>query len=142
MSSGQTWEALGQLLTALTALTGLAYAAPGLVTLSASFRGVVLFSATPASALGLAFLLYSGVGSFAALVLGQVRRSDGSIGAALLFWIGFVALALGDALFYALQPSEALVLLIGGASAVLVTLGTLVIVQRPGGATGAPQQKP
>lgn len=142
MSRAGTWEALGQLFTSVASLSGLAYTAPSLVTLSASFRGVVLFAATPASALGLAFFLYTGLGSLVAVVLGQVRRSDGNIGATLLFWIDFVVLALGDVLFYVLQPSDALVLLIGGASAVLATLGTLVIVQRPDGAPKAPQQNP
>lgn len=130
------WEVLGELLSAAAALFGLAYAAPSLASLSASFRGLVLFSTTPAGALGLAGLVYTGLGSFVAVVLGQVKHPDESIGASLLFWIDFIALAVGDVVFYALQPSDAAVALIGGVSAVLATLGILVIVQRPYGRAG------
>ena len=127
------WEFIGQLLTASAALFGLVYEGPNLTTLTATFGGVIGFSPAPAGAVGLAGLTIAGAGAFVGMVLGQIKPSDGNVGSAILFWTGFLVLVLGDALFYALQPSAPVAMLIGGAAAVLTSLGLLAIVQRPRG---------
>jgi hypothetical protein len=126
----ETWEALGQLLTAGAAIFGLAYTAPELASISGVLRGAIIFSATPAGALGLAGLAFSSLGSFVGILLGGLRQPDGNIGAALLFWVDFAILVIGGVAFYALSVSSMVVLLIGGTSAVLTALGLLIIIQR------------
>jgi hypothetical protein len=126
----ETWEALGQLLTAGAAIFGLAYAAPELASISGVLRGAIVFSTAPAGAVGLAGLAFSFVGSFMGMLLGELRQPDGNIGAALLFWVDFAVLVIGGIAFYALSLSSVVVLLIGGASGVLTGLGLLTILQR------------
>lgn len=126
----ESWEVLGGLLISAAALFDLVYAAPGVATLIATFGGVRLSAASPAGAVGLAGLAYSALVGFVCVVLGQVRGPDDNVGAALLFWIDFVVLVIGGIAFYALSFSSTVVLLIGGMSGVLTTLGTLVILHR------------
>ena len=130
MPKTEAWEALGGLLVAATAFFDLAYVAPGMATLGATFRGVIVFSTTPAGAVGLAGLAYSALGGFVGVVLGQVRGPGENVGAALLMWIDFAVLVVGGAAFYALSPSSTVVLLIGGMSGALTTIATMVVVQR------------
>ena len=124
------WELLGQLLGAGAAFFGLVYESPNIFALAPTFRGVVIFSPSPEGAVGLAGLALAGLGSFVGIVLGQLRQADGDIGASLLFWVNFVVLLLGDAIFYALQPGAAVVMLVGLASAVLTSIGLTVTLQR------------
>jgi hypothetical protein len=110
------------------------YATPGLTVLTGIFRGGVVFTTGPEASLGLAGLALTGLGSFTAIIIAQVRSPDGSVGALLIFWTAFVVNLIGDALFYLLQPTGTTVLLVGVSSALLTTIGLFVIVQRPGGA--------
>jgi hypothetical protein len=130
MPKTETWEALGQLLAAGAALFGLTYAAPELASISGILRGAIIFSTTPAGAVGLAGLTFTSLGSFVGLILGQLRQPDDNIGAALLFWVDFGVLVVGGIAFYAMTLSSIVVLLIGGTSAVLTGLGLLIIIQR------------
>ncbi|MDG6987289.1 MAG: hypothetical protein JRN71_05950, partial [Nitrososphaerota archaeon] len=82
---------------------------------------------------GLAGLSVAGLGSFVGIVIGQLRQPDGNVGVSLLFWMGFVVLVLGDALFYALQPASVVVMLVGLISAALTGAGLMVALQRPQG---------
>jgi hypothetical protein len=126
----QTWEALGQLLTAGAAIFGLIYTTPGLASISGVLRGAIIFSTTPAGALGSAGLAFSSLGSFVGILLGELRQPNDNIGAALLFWVDFAVLVIGAVAFYSLSFSSMVVLLIGGASAVLTAMGLLIIIQR------------
>lgn len=128
-------EFLGQVLTAAAALFALAYEAP-IVSFAVTFRGAVSFGPTPEAALGIAGLSVAALGSFVGITIGQVKRPGDNIGAALLFWVNFLVLLVGDVLFYVLQPSDAVTLLIGGVSGTLTALGLLIIVQRPQGPAG------
>ena len=129
MSRTGTWELLGQLLSAGAAFFDLAYIAPQLATIGGVFRGTLVFSTTPAAAVGLAGLGFSSLASFVGVVLGQLRESD-DIGAALMSWVAFAVLVVGGVGFYSLTTSSVVVLLIGGASGVLSALGVLIISQR------------
>ncbi|MDA4121308.1 MAG: hypothetical protein OK404_02745, partial [Thaumarchaeota archaeon] len=128
------WELLGQLLTAGSATFGIIYATPGLTVLTGIFRGGVVFTTGPEASLGLAGLALTSLGSFAAIVIGQLRSPGGSIGALLIFWTAFAVNVLGDVLFYSAQPMATTVMLVGLASAFLTILGLSVIAQRPLGA--------
>ncbi|MDG6982635.1 MAG: hypothetical protein JRM74_04185 [Nitrososphaerota archaeon] len=127
------WESLGQLLSAGAAFFGLFYESPRLAALAFTLRGVVAASPSPEGAVGLAGLSVAGLGSFVGIVIGQLRQPDGNVGVSLLFWMGFVVLVLGDALFYALQPASVVVMLVGLISAALTGAGLMVALQRPQG---------
>ncbi|MDG6957711.1 MAG: hypothetical protein JRN13_06650 [Nitrososphaerota archaeon] len=127
------WESLGQLLSAGAAFFGLFYESPRLAALAFTLRGVVATSPSPEGAVGLAGLSVAGLGSFVGIVIGQLRQPDGNVGVSLLFWMGFVVLVLGDALFYALQPASVVVMLVGLISAALTGAGLMVALQRPQG---------
>ena len=79
---------------------------------------------------GLAGLAFSSLGSFVGILLGELRQPEDNIGAALLFWVDFAVLVIGGIAFYALSLSSVVVLLIGGASAVITGLGLLIILHR------------
>ena len=130
MPKTETWEALGQLLTAGAAIFGLIYAAPELASISGVLRGDIIFSTTALGAVGLAGLAFSSLGSFVGILLGELRQPEDNIGAALLFWVDFAVLVIGGIAFYALSLSSVVVLLIGGTSAVLTGLGLLIILHR------------
>ena len=127
------WESLGQLLSAGAAFFGLFYESPRLAALAFTLRGVVAASPSPEGAVGLAGLSVAGLGSFVGIVIGQLRQPDGNVGVSLLFWMDFVVLVLGDALFYALQPASVVVMLVGLISAALTGAGLMVALQRPQG---------
>ena len=130
MTRTATWEVIGQLLSAGAAVFALAYAAPELATIGGILRGEIVFSTTPAGAVGAAGLAFTSMASFVGGVLGPLREPKDNIGAALMFWIDFAVLVVGGAVFYALSTSSVVVLLIGGASGILTALGLLIITQR------------
>jgi hypothetical protein len=123
-------ELLGELFTAGGSLFGVAYSMLPLAVLTATFRGGVGFSTDAQAALGLAALVLTVFGSFAALIIGQLRASEADVGASLVFWTNFAVVLLGDVVFYWLQPSATAVMLVGLISAALTVAGLLVIAQR------------
>ena len=127
------WESLGQLLSAGAAFFGLVYESPRLVVLVLTLRGVVASSPSPEGAAGLAGLSVAGLGAFVGIVVGQLKQPDGDVGVSLLFWMDFIVLVLGDALFYALQPAAVVVMLVGLISAALTGVGLMVALQRSPG---------
>lgn len=126
-----TSELLGQVLTAGAALFGIAYEFPLSANPAVTFGGVVFLGSNAGGALGIAGLSVAVLGSFAGIILGQLRPPDRSRGASLLFWTNFAVLLFGGILFYAVQPPVVIVALIGVLSAFLTTLGLVVIVRRP-----------
>jgi len=130
MPKTETWEVLGGLLLAGAAFFDLAYIAPAVTKLSPTFGGVIFSATSPVGAAGLAGMAYSAFGGFVGVVLGQVRGTDDNIGAALLFWVDFAVLVVGGVASYLVSPSPTVMLLIGGMSGVLTTLGLLAILQR------------
>ena len=127
------WEFLGQVLSAGAALFGVIYGSSQLSALRITFVGVFASPPSPEAAVGLAGLALTVLGSFVAILVGRLRKTEGGIGSTLLFWVDFVVLLLGDALFYALGPSAAtaVVMLVGLASAVLTSIALTVTGQGP-----------
>jgi len=125
----ELWELLGQLFSAGGSAFGLIYGATALSAMRLTLRGPI-FTISPEASLGLAGLALTGLGSFAAIVVGQLRPPEGNVGALLLFWTDFAVLVLGDVVFYVLEPSATTVLMVGLLSAALTAVGLLVIVRR------------
>jgi hypothetical protein len=126
-------ELLGLLLSVGGAVFAIVYAAPALITLSVTFRGVTGASAGPQASLGLAGLSMVALGSLVAMIIAQLRPAGRAAGASLIIWINFVVLVLGDILFYSGETQETVVLLFGLSTALLTTIGLLIISRRPPG---------
>ncbi len=122
-------ELLGLLLALGASAFGLIYAAPGLASLTFAIRAPVSFSIGVDAALGLAGLTLTVLGSLAAIVISQIKVPGGDIGAALIIWTNFIALILGDALFYAGYVGGT-DLIVGLVSAALTVAGLMVISGR------------
>jgi len=131
----ETWELLGLLLASGGSAFGLIYAAPGLASLTLALRASVTFSISVESALGLAGLALTALGSLVAMLMGQLKPSGNNIGALLVIWTNLVVLLLGDVLFY-LGYLAGTDILVGLVSAGLTTATLLIIAGRP--RAGAP----
>ncbi len=123
------WELLGLLLTLGAAAFGLIYAAPGLASLTLAARASVTFSITAGAALGLAGLVLTVLGSLSAIVVSQLKVPGSDFGAALIIWTNFIAVVLGDILFYA-GYTGGTDMLVGLVSAALTVTGHMVISGR------------
>ena len=127
----ETWELLGLFLTAGGSTFGLFYAAPALVGLSVTFRGLAAFSLGPQSSLGLAGLSLTALASFVAIIAQQLKPLQGSnIGPTLIIWTNFAVILIGDTLFY-FGYVEGTVLLVGLVSAALTMASLMTITSRP-----------
>jgi hypothetical protein len=126
----EQWELLGLLLNIGGAVFGIVYAAPVLVTLSLTFRGVTGASTGPQASLGLAGLSLTALGSLAAIIVAQHRPPGGSVGASLIIWTNLIVLALGDVLLYLGETQETIVFLFGMSTAVLTAIGLWIISGR------------
>ena len=108
---------------------GIFYVAPGLVALNVGF-GVAREVVGPQAALGLAGLTLAALGSLAAMIIAQLRPPEDGPGASLMIWANLIVLVLGDALFYSGDTQETVVLLFGLSTALLTTIGLLIISGR------------
>jgi len=135
MPRTETWELLGLLLTSGGSAFGLIYAAPGLASLTLALRVTMTFSISVEAALGLAGLALTALGSFVAILMGQLKPPGKDIGAVLITWTNLAVLVLGDVLFY-LGYLAGTDILVGLVSAGLTTASLLVISSRP--RAGAP----
>jgi len=131
----EAWELVGLLLASGGSAFGLIYAAPGLASLTLALRGPVTFSFSAESALGLAGLALTALGSLVAMMMGQLKPPGNNIGALLIIYTNLVVLLLGDVLFY-LGYVAGTDLLVGLVSAGLTAATLLIIAGRP--RTGAP----
>lgn len=126
----ETWELLGLFLTAGGSAFGLFFAAPALVGLSVTFRGLAAFSVGPQSSLGLAGLALTTLASFVAIIAQQLKPAQGNFGPTLIIWTNFVVILIGDVLFY-FGYVEGTVLLVGLVSAALTIASLMTITGRP-----------
>ena len=126
----ETWELLGLFLTAGGSAFGLFFAAPALVGLSVTFRGIAAFSVNPQSSLGLAGLSLTTLASFVAIIAHQLKPAQGNIGPTLIIWTNFVVILIGDVLFY-FGYVGGTVLLVGLVSAALTIASLMTITSRP-----------
>jgi hypothetical protein len=130
MSRTGTWELLGLLLASGGSAFGIIYAAPDLANLTFTLRAPVSFSISAEAAMGLAGLALTALGSFVAVLMGQLKPPGNNIGALLIIWTNLVVLILGDALFY-LGYLGGTDILVGLVSAGLTTATLLIIAGRP-----------
>jgi len=129
------WELLGLLLILGASAFGLLYAAPGEASLTIGFGAHASFSIGAEAAVGLAGFALTVFGSLAAIVISQLKAPGNDIGAALIFWINFIVLVMGDALFYGGYVGGTDIL-VGLVSAALTIAGLMIISGR--GPAGAP----
>ena len=121
---------LGLLLASGGSAFGIIYAAPDLANLTFTLRAPVSFSISAEAAMGLAGLALTALGSFVAVLMGQLKPPGNNIGALLIIWTNLVVLILGDALFY-LGYLGGTDILVGLVSAGLTTATLLIIAGRP-----------
>ena len=124
------WELLGLFLTAGGSAFGIFFAAPALVGLSVTFRGLAAFSVGPQSSLGLAGLSLTALTSFVSIIAQQLKPAQANIGPTLIIWTNFVVILIGDVLFY-FGYVEGTVLLVGLVSAALTMASLMSITSRP-----------
>jgi hypothetical protein len=130
------WELLGLLLTLGASAFGLIYVTPDLASLTLGPRATLTFSIGADAAVGLAGLVLTVLGSLAAIVISQLKAPGSNIGAALLVWTDFIALVLGDVLFYG-GYSGGTDVLVGLVSAAL-TVAVLMVISGRGRAGAQP----